>query len=150
MDFLGYSLIHKGYKCLSPTDRIFISKDVIFDETYFPSIIVYSSPPIIASTFSEFHVSSLIPTPPFSGPCVAPSNAITCDTILPNVVLQVREQVSKQAPSTSQQVLAPSPALVLPTHPMQTQSKSGMSKPKVYLTIVEPFSVAEALAHESW
>nr|KYP63467.1 Retrovirus-related Pol polyprotein from transposon TNT 1-94 [Cajanus cajan] len=28
--FLGYSTSHKGYKCLAPTGRIFISKDVIF------------------------------------------------------------------------------------------------------------------------
>jgi hypothetical protein len=35
--FLGYSSMHKGYKCLDrATGRIYISRDVIFDETLFP------------------------------------------------------------------------------------------------------------------
>ena len=33
--FLGYSLSHKGYKCLSSSGRIYISKDVLFDELRF-------------------------------------------------------------------------------------------------------------------
>jgi histone deacetylase 1/2 len=35
--FLGYSSMHKGYKCLDrSTGRIYISRDVIFDEAVFP------------------------------------------------------------------------------------------------------------------
>jgi hypothetical protein len=35
--FLGYSLLHKGYKCLHiSTNRTYISHDVVFDETIFP------------------------------------------------------------------------------------------------------------------
>ena len=35
--FLGYSSLHKGYKCLHvPTNRVYISRDVVFDETVFP------------------------------------------------------------------------------------------------------------------
>lgn len=35
--FLGYSSIHKGFKCLdATTGRVCISQDVDFDESYFP------------------------------------------------------------------------------------------------------------------
>ena len=34
--FLGYSTSHKGYKCMSPSGCIFISKDVLFNEHRFP------------------------------------------------------------------------------------------------------------------
>jgi hypothetical protein len=35
--FLGYSYLHKGFKCLEPsTGRVYISRDVIFDENVFP------------------------------------------------------------------------------------------------------------------
>jgi len=35
--FLGYSSLHKGFICLEPSSgRVYISRDVIFDETIFP------------------------------------------------------------------------------------------------------------------
>lgn len=35
--FLGYSSMHKGFKCLDiSTGRVYISRDVVFDETVFP------------------------------------------------------------------------------------------------------------------
>lgn len=34
--FLGYSNSHKGFKCLSPTGRLYISKHVEFNENDFP------------------------------------------------------------------------------------------------------------------
>ena len=35
--FLGYSNLHKGFKCLDiSTGRVYISRDVVFDENVFP------------------------------------------------------------------------------------------------------------------
>jgi len=43
--FLGYSNLHKGYKCLDiSTGRVYISRDVVFDENIFP--------------FSELHANA--------------------------------------------------------------------------------------------
>lgn len=41
--FLGYSSIHKGYKCLSSSGRLYISQHVLFDENTFPSSSFLSS-----------------------------------------------------------------------------------------------------------
>jgi hypothetical protein len=42
--FLGYSLMHKGYKCLDiSTGRIYISMDVVFDEDVFPFAELHSN-----------------------------------------------------------------------------------------------------------
>jgi hypothetical protein len=50
MCFLRYSSIHKGYKCLHvPSNRVYISRDVVFDEHVFP--------------FSDLTTPSTISTP---------------------------------------------------------------------------------------
>ena len=51
--FFGYSLSHKSYKCLSSSGRIFISKDVIFNEYQFHYPTLFSSS-TSSSTPTEF------------------------------------------------------------------------------------------------
>jgi hypothetical protein len=61
--FLGYSLNHKGYKCLDPTtNRIYIARNVVFDEHVFP-----------LATSSNSHATPLVPPshiqlPPLTNP----------------------------------------------------------------------------------
>ena len=52
--FLGYSLNHKGYKCLANSGRVYISRDVIFDESLFPYV------------KSTSHAQPISPLSPFS------------------------------------------------------------------------------------
>jgi histone deacetylase 1/2 len=70
--FLGYSPLHKGYKCLHvPSNRVYISRDVIFDENVFP--FSHSSPTPSESSTSHsspsadqfvdtVHAPALLPT----------------------------------------------------------------------------------------
>jgi histone deacetylase 1/2 len=42
--FLGYSNLHKGYKCLDISiGRLYISRDIVFDETVFPFASLHSN-----------------------------------------------------------------------------------------------------------
>ena len=65
--FLGYSTAHKGYKCLAPNGHIYISKDVLFQESKFPYSTLFhtipSSVPTKSSTTSFFTVPLMSPTP---------------------------------------------------------------------------------------
>jgi hypothetical protein len=54
--FLGYSSLHKGYKYLHiPTNRTYISRDVVFDETVFPFSQNSSDTTLPSSSFSPLH-----------------------------------------------------------------------------------------------
>ncbi|KAI5350539.1 hypothetical protein L3X38_003430 [Prunus dulcis] len=115
--FLGYSLNHKGYRCLDPiTHKIYISRHVRFHETVFP-FKTTSSSSTISFPSSSFASSPSIPAcvniadPPPPPPPPPPPNP-------------------PPPPSYS----SPSPSPPQPpinTHPMQTRAKSGIFKPKM-------------------
>ena len=65
--FLGYSYSHKGYKCLASDGRIYISKDVLCNESKFPYPTLFSSKPnpIIADQSNPTPLT-VLPTIPAS------------------------------------------------------------------------------------
>uniref|UniRef100_A0A803Q711 Polyprotein n=1 Tax=Cannabis sativa TaxID=3483 RepID=A0A803Q711_CANSA len=84
--FIGYSLKHKGYKCLANSGRIYISRDVIFDEFTFPF-------------FTQSTNTSL--------PCVHVSNDTTC--VIPLAGQGSHSSASVPATSSHHSTAAASP-----------------------------------------
>ncbi|CAI8596033.1 unnamed protein product [Vicia faba] len=72
--FLGYSPTHRGYKCLDPSGRIFISKDVLFNEVRFPYVEFFSSPVSSPNSGTSAHTSpKSLPSSPYV-PCTSSHN----------------------------------------------------------------------------
>lgn len=167
--FLGYSTRHKGYLCLAPNGRTYISKRVIFDESTFP----FQLNPqfIIAShafTFTQSTTSISIPAIPvlpctnsfdplaidhdhdLSSPSVTDSAAATEPNHIP-----IQSLVPAETPTEDlhvPQVSTQQHTITTNQHPMQTRGKTGIFKPKALLAStsvsdihIEPKSVKSAL-----
>jgi hypothetical protein len=85
--FLGYSLLHHGYKCLHiPTGRLYISRDVIFLENSFPffqnNSTMPTQPPAQSGSvlgpcpllYSQHRSSPALPTAPATHTWASPSS----------------------------------------------------------------------------
>ena len=178
--FIGYAPNHKGYKSLAPSEKIYISSNVVFDELTFPyKQLTHST---ASSSTHAIHTSTSVPSipiipalpsisaPPIQSPSPSTANSanLPSDTTSPvplsatdnsASVLVVSDHPVQVAASSSQPT---GEAVVQNAHNMQARAKSGIFKPKIrlYATEIktsspnlqnqEPTSVTKALQCPHW
>ena len=165
---MGYSSSHKGHKCFSSSGRVYISKDVLFNELRFPysNLFPSSSNPIknLDSYFSlNPNLSSpfVIPTPQSSqlSPSHSPSVPFVPPGFPPIPIHSPTTSLSMSHPSTSskptfvhpqtsesttpsassfESISAPN-SIPANTHAMQTRSKSGIHNPRLHPSLFLTF-----------
>jgi hypothetical protein len=135
--FIGYSPSHRGYQCLHPsTGRVYISRNVIFDESSFPFASISTSAPMSPSPSQTTLFPPLLPHTPKA----------TCHPCLPiredptSSPIRLPPHPTSPASNTTNTIFSPlqvlpecpdAPPMLPPSqHSMQTRSKNNIFKPK--------------------
>jgi histone deacetylase 1/2 len=160
--FLGYSNKYKGYLCFHvPTMRLYVSRHVIFDETQFPY--PESSPSLLTTQSSPSSASSTCPVLLVN----TENTVITSSPVSPSHYTPSVSTASPRSQSITASIQASSPPPVasdisissttfnpdnlqvvmsipsLNLHPMQTRSKSGITKQKAFLASIQDSSMVD-------
>jgi hypothetical protein len=143
--FLGYPSNHKGYRCLDlTTNRIIISRHVVFDESSFP----FSTLTHVSADDLSFLDEILFHTPP----------AIIQATTTPNAPVVPVENEPTQPPAPPL-VLPPTAVPIPPVvndHSMSTRGKQGYRQPQkrmnLHVSTLSPIprTYRAALNDEHW
>ena len=144
---MGYNLNHKGYKSLDSNGKLYIFRDVIFDETTFPFAQTDQSSYSIHNSFSLSDSTPSASPPILTVPIDRPINEVDLPSV-PNVhsispVTDVVVQDIVSSSNTNLNRMIGQPRVQGNTHVMTTKSKNGIAKPKVYIAAVKEPEIVE-------
>lgn len=146
---IGYSSSHKGYKCLASNGRLYISKDVLFNESHFHfqhrQTNANSNPPPMPSPSHSIPLAILPPDSQPQPEPLTPHTTTPTTPFIPSLSLHTsfNSNSHNSLRSTSSPTIDPdsspstsrSPPPPTNIHPMHTQFEIGCLKPPVYPTI---------------
>ena len=142
--FLGYSALHKGYKCLHvPSNRVYISRDVVFDENIFPFAHMPTSHALPPPT-----ESSLLSADRFMDTAYAPSLLANYDAGTGRGArLEILQETDTQE-HVDHAVQPPVHGSSLGFVPLHGSSPAGSTPAGVSTPMVEPTTPRSAPMHE--